>query len=63
MEVPFIYPEYYHSTNNTITLCKTCNNHINESQRKYEEMKSIGKRPRGRNYKSIISALSNILSQ
>lgn len=63
MEVPFIYPEYYHSTSNTITLCRTCSNHIDEMQRKYEELCSQGKKPRGRNYKSIMAALSNIVTQ
>lgn len=63
MEIPFIYPEYYHSTGNTITLCKTCNDHIDVMKKRYEEMQSQGKKPRGRNYKSIMSALNNIATK
>lgn len=63
MDVPIIYPEFYHCTNNTVTLCKTCNDHIDEMKERYEALKEQGKKPRGRNYKSITEALRNIVIQ
>lgn len=61
VDAPVIYPEFYHFTNNTVTLCKTCSDHIDKLKEKYEELKSQGHKPRGRNYKSVTEALRNIV--
>lgn len=61
VDVPVIYPEFYHFTNNMVTLCKTCSDHIDKLKEKYEELRKEGRKPRGRNYKSVTEALRNIV--
>ena len=62
LEIPFVYPQYYHSTSNTITLCKTCSNHIDKLKEKEIELGSRKLKKKERNYYSIMAALDNIAS-